>query len=742
MWLGFLFLMTKLSVIVPTWNEEKNVAPLVEQIHAVLNAQKITYEIIFVDDHSTDKTTAIIKKMAAKYPLQLFLKEGKQGKAYSLLEGFTHAKYSLLCMIDADLQYPPEAIPEMIKKIKSGADIVVANRQKYSAGVARKIMSTIFHSIFARFLHGFTVDVQSGLKVFKKTVIEHIEVNPSSWTFDMEFLLKSRHAGYSIDGIPIHFEKRHAGNSKIAVLKSSVEIALSAIDLKVNDSGIIPFSKQQEETHGEGFHARGNSYVHHTKLHLRESAYARMTPYQYLALFCLADFLIVGLVIDWHATLVFVISVLTIIYFADLLFNLFLIYQSYFRKGEINFNKKQIEKMKDTDWPIYTILCPLYKEWDVLPQFIDSMSKLDYPKDKLQVMLLLESDDTESIAKIQMMDLPEYFEMVVVPDSLPKTKPKACNYGLTKARGEYTVIYDAEDIPEPLQLKKAILAFKKGAKDIVCIQARLNFYNPTQNILTRLFTIEYSLWFNLVLTGLQSINAPIPLGGTSNHFRTKDLLHLNKWDPFNVTEDADLGIRLMKRGYRTALLDSYTMEEANSRPLSWIRQRSRWIKGYIQTYYVHMRDPKTFFTGGNIHNFLAFQLIIGAKIFSLTVNPLMWTMTIAYFVFKPFTGHFIESLFLTPIFYMAIVSMFIGNFLYMYYYMLGAAKRDEWELVPFALLTPIYWLAMSAAALMAGWEFIFKPHYWHKTQHGLHLNTDDDDYQGFDGEPQIATLSA
>jgi cellulose synthase/poly-beta-1,6-N-acetylglucosamine synthase-like glycosyltransferase len=436
------------------------------------------------------------------------------------------------------------------------------------------------------------------------------------------------------------------------------------------------------------------------------------------------------------------VSVLTVIYFADLLFNLLLIFKSYFQNSNITYTKKTFEKISDDQWPMYTILCPLYKEWEILPQFTDSMSKLDYPKEKLQVMLLLEADDTESIEKVQMMDLPEYFDVVVVPDSLPKTKPKACNYGLTRAKGEYTVIYDAEDIPDPLQLKKAILAFKKGPKEIACIQARLNFYNPTQNILTRLFTIEYSLWFNLVLTGLQAINAPIPLGGTSNHFRTKDLIKLNKWDPFNVTEDADLGIRLMKMGYKTAILDSYTMEEANGRPFSWLKQRSRWIKGYIQTYHVHMRQPKSFFGRKNFINFLSFQLIIGAKIFSLTVNPIMWMMTIAYFVFKPFTSHFIESLFLTPIFYMAVISMVIGNFLYMYYYMLGAAKRDEWELVPFALLTPIYWLAMSMAASMATWEFIFKPHYWHKTQHGLHLNIDEDDTTNFDDEPQIATISA
>jgi cellulose synthase/poly-beta-1,6-N-acetylglucosamine synthase-like glycosyltransferase len=229
------------------------------------------------------------------------------------------------------------------------------------------------------------------------------------------------------------------------------------------------------------------------------------------------------------------------------------------------------------------------------------------------------------------------------------------------------------------------------------------------------------------LTGLQSIHAPIPLGGTSNHFRTADIVRLKKWDPFNVTEDADLGMRLIKRGYRTALLDSYTLEEANSDVFNWFRQRSRWIKGYIQTYFVHMRTPSHFFAERNKPHFWIFQLVIGAKILSLLINPLMWLMTITYFVFYQSTADFIQSLYLTPIFYMAIFCITVGNFLYMYYYMLGAAKRDQWQLIPFALVTPVYWLGMSMAAVFALWEFVFKPFYWHKTRHGLHLNSKKND---------------
>ncbi len=169
---------------------------------------------------------------------------------------------------------------------------------------------------------------------------------------------------------------------------------------------------------------------------------------------------------------------------------------------------------------------------------------------------------------------------MIVPDTFPRTKPKACNVGLLNAKGEYLVIYDAEDIPDTDQLKKSVIAFRKLDNPlIICLQAKLNYYNPRQNLLTRWFTSEYSMWFDLYLPGLDGLNAPIPLGGTSNHFRVDALKKIGGWDPYNVAEDCDLGIRLFREGYRTRVLDSTTWEEANSRLENWLRQRSRWVKG-------------------------------------------------------------------------------------------------------------------------------------------------------------------
>jgi cellulose synthase/poly-beta-1,6-N-acetylglucosamine synthase-like glycosyltransferase len=239
-------------------------------------------------------------------------------------------------------------------------------------------------------------------------------------------------------------------------------------------------------------------------------------------------------------------------------------------------------------------------------------------------------------------------------------------------------------------------------------------------LLTRFFTAEYSLWFDVILPGLQTVQTALPLGGTSNHFKVNVLRELKGWDPFNVTEDCDLGIRLFKKGYKTAMIDSTTLEEANSNTKNWLRQRSRWIKGYMQTYLVHMRNPYQFFKEFGVHALL-FQLIIGARISFMLINPILWLMTVAYFALFAFVGPAIEALFPSYILYMAVFSLIFGNFLYIYNYMIGVAKREHWPLMKFVFLIPLYWLLASAAATIAFYQLLTKPHYWEKTNHGLHI---------------------
>lgn len=166
-----------ISVIIPTWNEEGNISSLVTRLDQAFKTQKISYELIFIDDHSTDKTQEVILSYT-NYPIRLYLKKGQKGKAFSIIEGFSYVKSTLIAIIDADLQYPPEVIPNMISKVEQGFDVVVADRKERQAGLLRNTVSRSFNLIFARMMHGFPVDVQSGLKVFKTEIAKRIKLTP------------------------------------------------------------------------------------------------------------------------------------------------------------------------------------------------------------------------------------------------------------------------------------------------------------------------------------------------------------------------------------------------------------------------------------------------------------------------------------------------------------------------------------------------------------------------------------
>ena len=218
-----------ISIIVPTYNEQGNIIPLVHRIDQSLQANNIAYEIIFVDDHSVDQTREVIVQMAKVFPITLLVKSGERGKAQSIIEGTKQAQYDIICMIDGDLQYPPEAIPEMVSSVENTADIVVANRAVSYTSALRKIMSKSFFFFFGRLLHGLSVDVQSGLKVFRKSIMQEITISPSAWTFDLELLKKANDAGYVISSVPIIFAQRKYGETKVDIFKSSWEIGSHAV---------------------------------------------------------------------------------------------------------------------------------------------------------------------------------------------------------------------------------------------------------------------------------------------------------------------------------------------------------------------------------------------------------------------------------------------------------------------------------------------------------------------------------
>jgi cellulose synthase/poly-beta-1,6-N-acetylglucosamine synthase-like glycosyltransferase len=373
----------------------------------------------------------------------------------------------------------------------------------------------------------------------------------------------------------------------------------------------------------------------------------------------------------------------------------------------------QIEESK---LPIYTIICALYREAAVVDDLVAAIRALDYPPEKLDVKFVLETDDPETRRALGRLDLGSPFEIITAPPFGPRTKPKALNVALPFARGSYTVVYDAEDTPEPDQLRRAVAAFWNADNGLACVQAALTIDNTADNWLARMFTANYAGQFDAFLPGLAALHLPFPLGGSSNHFRTAVLRKVGGWDPHNVTEDADLGIRLYRLGYRSAALPSATYEEAPTRFVSWLAQRTRWYKGWMQTWAVHMRRPIRLLRELGPGGAIAFQIFFAANVLAALIHPLFMA-GLCYTVFAlptPWAHAVMENA--APIFAASLLSGYGSTVILD---VIGLRRRrlliHAWVL----LLTPLHWLLLSAAAWRALFQLLNDPQRWEKTEHGL-----------------------
>ena len=429
-----------------------------------------------------------------------------------------------------------------------------------------------------------------------------------------------------------------------------------------------------------------------------------------------AAFVVILLVLTPLATLTAAIALATVLYLAALVYRLLMFRTSLDSPETVVVDDEDARAIPDEELPVYTILVPAYREPEVIANLLASLRELEYPSDRLDIKLLLEADDPDTLAAVLAARPGANVDVLRLLPSEPRTKPKACNVGLGRARGSFVTIYDAEDRPDPLQLRRVVAAFRHLPPDVACLQAKLSYHNAEQNLLTRWFTAEYALWFGQLLPGLVKLGAPVPLGGTSNHFRREILVRLGGWDPFNVTEDADLGIRLHRLGFRTGVLDSTTLEEANSDLVNWTKQRSRWYKGYLQTWLVHMRHPRQLWKQLGTRGFIGFNLFVGGTPFLAMLNPVFWALTALWFTARPAV---ILELFPAWLYYTSLVCLVAGNFAFLYTAVVGARVLGRPSLVFAALLSPAYWVMMSVAAIKAMVQLIAAPTFWEKTVHGL-----------------------
>ncbi|KFY66253.1 hypothetical protein V496_02130 [Pseudogymnoascus sp. VKM F-4515 (FW-2607)] len=386
--------------------------------------------------------------------------------------------------------------------------------------------------------------------------------------------------------------------------------------------------------------------------------------------------------------------------------------EKWFVGGE---GEDQAKFSNQPDWPlpVYTVLVPVYMESEVMPELIKAMKRLDYPSEKLEIMFLVEEHDQETREAALSAGLSPNMRIVDLPPGNPQTKPRSCNLGLLLARGDLIVIFDAEDRPDPDQLIKAAKAFA-GAKDnrLACVQAKLFFYNAKQNMLTHQFALEYALRYGMILPGLTRLGLPIPLGGTSNHFRTDILRRLGGWDAWNVTEDADLGMRCQALGYRVNMIESITWEEATSQPGAWIKQRTRWLKGFLITVLVHTRHPvqtlQRFRPAGMV---TLIGIVLGAPLSFLgqPIALMLLLCDLAGFRWSNLGNGWHRGV--------ASILLLIGTLMTMAV-TLFAAFRRRISYSHLACLLPGYWALYWVAAWRALFQLVHSPFVWEKTPHG------------------------
>ncbi|WP_307848036.1 glycosyltransferase family 2 protein [Gordonia sp. SCSIO 19800] len=438
---------------------------------------------------------------------------------------------------------------------------------------------------------------------------------------------------------------------------------------------------------------------------------------QRLGLVVLAIVTAAAFLLTWRVSLAVILSICALYFLVSSVDKFVLVTRGMSGRGVLRVSDDDARAIPDADLPVYTVLLPVYGEPEIVANLVAGVGKIDYPADKLDILLVLEADDHETRAAVEHADL-DGITPVLVPPSEPRTKPKACNVAmdLPSERSDIVTIYDAEDIPDPLQLRRAAAVFAASPPEVGSVQARLGYYNERENLLTRWFAIEYDQWFSYMLPALSASKCVIPLGGTSNHIRTDVLREVGGWDAYNVTEDADLGIRLARYGYRTVVLDSLTGEEANADVVNWVRQRSRWYKGYLQTFLVHTRHPVDMVRELGLVPALRISNLTAGMPIANTLNLLFWTLLLVWFAGKP---DFMHSLFPGPIYYLCVLMFTVGNLATIMLGVVSTRTLGKPHLLGAALLVPGYWFLQSMAAIKSMAQLIYKPSYWEKTVHGL-----------------------
>ncbi|MDB4977860.1 MAG: glycosyl transferase [Candidatus Peribacteria bacterium] len=712
----------RISIIIPTFRQKETLPILLDRLVSVLQSLSRSYEIIIIDDRSNDGTLEFIRSLYATYPIRIFEKEGFHGKSFSIQEGINNAIGSIIAILDPNMPYEPEALVPMLQKLDP-YDLIIAkdtfSRFPWYQSIIRKLYNISLGHIFMP----VNEDIQPGLKIMKRELLDSFAMK-TSWNFDVRLINHARHSGFKVT-----YHEVDPGQQK----KVHENISLHDYGVAVREGFLLKknailhfffpflFPPGPLEYLSKGF----TNVADYLYMSNAESAKKSFTPETVslvvtggilLSLFCWITSDLLGL-----SPLALIMTFISVLYVSIIIFKVQMVRRSK-KYPCIVFTREELDAAANDSLPTVTAFVPLYKEAEIIPQITTRLKEMEYPPEKLQIIIILEPDDTETIQAYRNTQLPPNFELLVLPDLQPKTKPKALNVALRKATGDVIVIYDADILPDRNQIKKAALAFKKYP-DVTYLHVRLDHYNAEYNWITKLFNIEFSFFYDMFFPGIVSMEVPLPLSGHSTYFLHSAITDVKGWDPYNVTEDCDIGIRLFRKGYRKSMvLDSISWEEATNSIPTWAKQRARWMQGFFQTSIVHLRYPLLLKKElGSWSNFIAFLFLVPGTVFLNVINMIQWVLLILWIITR---STVISSMYPGYTIYFAVTSFVVGNFIFTVLNMLGAYKRQRFHLVKFGLISCFYWIMLGYATIKGQIRLFFKPSQWAKTTHnGVSQNT-------------------
>lgn len=707
------------SVIVPAAKDMHWLPGCFERVSHAFEGTEYEYEVIVIDDRSNDGSAEYVRSMGGVMPVRFLVKRGAKGRASSIKEAADEARGSRIVLLDPDLVFERDEFLAMLRTLDT-VHVAVAERSKYPF-FAYKVFSRLYRWIFSHMLLSVHADVRSGLKMFRHTLLESLRFDPHfdpRLGFDALLLFHARSQGLAIESVRMAYTRPmfHHGVWDSVLSRTTLAMGIVTLGFSRSARALFPFlyPPQPQEYFEAGF-TNINDYLF---LAPEQSAKGHLTREVYFLIFYVF-FIIIGYFWIIYALTEKNFAWLFFFHIAVIQFTL-IVFKVYVVSITFRLPPQPPKALSDEDkknLPVISVILPVYKEKEVLPQLCQRMADMDYPPDKLDLIFIFESGDDETINAFTQMDKPAHFKGLVSPDVQPKTKPKALNVALRETKGEFLVIFDAETLPETDQFMKAMAAFTYSPH-LDYVHCRIDVYNANVNWLTKMYTAEFAFFYNFFLPGLATVKSPTPISGHSVYFRREQLIKVGGWDAYNLAEDCDIGIRMFRNGYKNAsVLDSASWEQSTTRLGDWIKQRTRWMQGFVQTSMVNLRFPALLWKDlGGLRNVFMFMFHVPGGVFLNGLNLVQWMMLVFWYATN---DPIMQTIFTDVLLYLSVLSFFLANLMFTYFNLLGLYYRKYYSFVGLALLSPFYWLLLSYATLRSILRFFRQESTWDKTNHPL-----------------------